>query len=268
MTAASEVVNLDDARRRRKARVPGGRFGIVATTEGRPRAPRPAPRRVTAPRGRDATDRARTLSAIARLVFPHAYAEESLLWPVVRRAVPFGEALTAGVEEEHQEVNALWRRLEALQHSGDLDEDHQAVVARLVELLRADVRDEEERILPRLEETLTPTQLRMIGLGWELVRRTAPSRPHPVTSRLAPGHVITAVPLTVLDRSRDLLDAVSLRSPRIARPCRGVSARLGGAAARLERIGAQPEDERAPRRTPGVARLRLVGGADTVPGPV
>jgi hypothetical protein len=47
------------------------------------------------------------LHDVYRLVFPHAFAEESVLWPAVRRTLPEGEALTLRIEEEHQEVNEL-----------------------------------------------------------------------------------------------------------------------------------------------------------------
>ncbi len=44
------------------------------------------------------------LRSIYRLVFPHAFAEESVLWPVVRRVLPDGHDLTLQVELEHQEI--------------------------------------------------------------------------------------------------------------------------------------------------------------------
>lgn len=37
---------------------------------------------------------AAVLSRIYRLVFPHAFAEESVLWPVMRRSLPDGHELT------------------------------------------------------------------------------------------------------------------------------------------------------------------------------
>ena len=81
------------------------------------------------------------LHRIARLVFPHAFAEESVLWPELRRVLPDGEELTLHVEQEHQEVNELWARLETLAPSSIERPD---VVARLGEVLREDVRDEED----------------------------------------------------------------------------------------------------------------------------
>ncbi|ALV48116.1 hypothetical protein ASR50_34575 [Streptomyces sp. 4F] len=49
---------------------------------------------------------------IVQLVFSHAFAEETVLWPLLRRVAPAGEALTRQVEEEHQEINELIARIE------------------------------------------------------------------------------------------------------------------------------------------------------------
>ncbi|MFD3444061.1 hemerythrin domain-containing protein [Microbacteriaceae bacterium 4G12] len=59
-------------------------------------------------------DQERVLLRIYRLVFPHAFAEESVLWPVMRRTLPDGQELTLEVEREHQEVNELVTRLERI----------------------------------------------------------------------------------------------------------------------------------------------------------
>ena len=143
------------------------------------------------------------LTRIARLVFPHAFAEEAVLWPAVRAALPDGEAITLQIEQEHQEVNELWAALERTPR-GDPGRDE--LLERLVAVLQADVRDEEDVLLPRLQAALDPARLRRLGVTWELVRRTAPTRPHPVVARRPPGNALAALPLTVLDRSRDHLD--------------------------------------------------------------
>jgi hypothetical protein len=52
------------------------------------------------------------LGKIDRLVFSHAFAEETVLWPVLRRVLPDGDALTLQVEKEHQEVNELVSAIE------------------------------------------------------------------------------------------------------------------------------------------------------------
>lgn len=143
-----------------------------------------------------------------RLVFPHAFAEESVLWPVMRRVLPDGEELTLQVEQEHQEVNELVTRLEQLELGSS---ERQTALERLDEVLREDVRDEEDELFPRLQERVPVSQLRLLGIAWEVVSRVAPTRAHPIVARRPPGNVIAALPLTVLDRSRDRLDAMRLR---------------------------------------------------------
>ena len=159
----------------------------------------------TPPAGQDAV-----LRRIYRLVFPHAFAEESVLWPVLRRSLPDGPALTLQIEQEHQEVNELVTRLEQLAPDAP---ERPAVLERLTAVLREDVRDEEDQLLPELQGRVTPARLRALGLAWELVRRVAPTRAHPVVSRRPPGNALAAVPLSVLDRARDLVDTALQAGP-------------------------------------------------------
>jgi hemerythrin superfamily protein len=173
----------------------------------------------------DATPAARqdaVLRQIYRLVFPHAFAEESVLWPVLRRSLPDGPALTLTIEQEHQEVNELVTRLEQL--APDTPE-RAAVLDRLTGVLREDVRDEEDRLLPQLQQHVAAGRLRALGVAWEVARRVAPTRAHPVVARRPPGNVVAALPLSALDRARDRVDAVLQSGP----------ARSGAVLARVSR---------------------------------
>jgi hypothetical protein len=184
------------------------------------------------PTGTDA--HAELLTRLCRLVFPHAFAEESVLWPVMRRALPDGHALTLEVELEHQEVNELVTRLERPDLAGD---ERERVLARLADVLREDVRDEEDVLLPRLQAVLDRRTLRLLGVAWEVVRRVAPTRAHPVVARRPPGNVLAALPLTVLDHSRDALDRGARRGPaRLAPALRTASRGLARAAHGVERL--------------------------------
>lgn len=171
------------------------------------------------------------LQALARLVFPHAFAEEAVLWPQARRWLPDGEVLTLRVEQEHQEVNELWTALEDLPPGTPERRD---ALGRLAAVLREDVRDEEDELLPRLQDALGPRRLQLLGVAWEAVRRTAPTRPHPVVARRPPGNALSAVPLTVLDRSRDWLEAGGRRLPHLHRPVSRASDRLAAVAGWVE----------------------------------
>jgi hemerythrin superfamily protein len=171
------------------------------------------------------------LTRIARLVFPHAFAEEAVLWPAVRSALPDGEAVTLRVEQEHQEVNELWA---ALERTPRTDPGRNDLLDRLVQVLQADVRDEEDVLLPRLQQALDGARLRRLGIAWEVVRRTTPTRPHPVVARRPPGNALAALPLTVIDRSRDRLDHWG--RGRGGAPSRSASRLLAGVAGAVEHI--------------------------------
>ena len=54
--------------------------------------------------------------------------------------------------------------------------ERQRLLNRVVELLREDVRDEEDLLLPRLQMKLGVGQLRTVGVAWEAVRWIAPTR--------------------------------------------------------------------------------------------
>jgi hypothetical protein len=204
------------------------------------------------------------LLRIYRLVFPHAFAEEAVLWPAIRRVLPDGQELTLRVEQEHQQINQLVTRLEALEPGTP---DHADVLARVVDLLRADVRDEEDLLLPRLQEKLSPAQLRSLGFAWEAVKRIAPTRAHPVVARRPPGNVLSALPLAILDRSRDHVEAALHRG----RHARRALTKAGDALARTSRAvenlpgmdrGEDPSTHIPRRRSPwGVIALVAVAGA-------
>ncbi|MET9440485.1 hemerythrin domain-containing protein [Streptomyces sp. NPDC006610] len=150
----------------------------------------------------DDEERARIFGELTQLVFSHAFAEETVLWPVVRRSVADGEELTARVEEEHQQINDLVAEVERLDPG---DPQREERVRRVFALIREDIRDEEDFLLPRLQEALDPAALRRLGTAWETVRMSAPTHPHPAIPRRPPGNALLGVPLSVYDRIRDAL---------------------------------------------------------------
>jgi len=181
------------------------------------------------------------LTRLGRLVFPHAYGEETVVWPVLRRVLPDGEELTLRNEQEHQEINALWSELDRT--PPDTTRRTQ-LVERLVTLLHEDARDEEDLLLPRLQQALTEVQLRRLGRAWELVRRTAPTRPHAVVSRRPPGNIVSGLPLALIDRTRDLLDRGSRSAPGVAPLLVATSRALSQLAGVLEHVPPVTQGER------------------------
>jgi Hemerythrin HHE cation binding domain len=192
------------------------------------------------------------LQRICRLVFTHAFAEEAVLWPALRRSLPDGEELTRRVEREHQEITELVARLE--QTTPD-DPEWGALIHRTSDVLRQDVRDEEDELLPRLQEAVDARTLRRLGFSWEAVRRTAPTRTHPIVSRRPPGQTLSALPLSVTDRLRDGLDYAARRAPRPARSAlAGISDQVGKVARRIEDLPALRRGEHPETRSAAAGR--------------
>ncbi|MFF8542138.1 hemerythrin domain-containing protein [Streptomyces werraensis] len=162
---------------------------------------------------------------IVQLVFSHAFAEETVLWPLLRRVSPDGETLTRQVEEEHQAINELIARIE---HSPD-DPRRAEWIQQAFALIREDIRDEEDELLPRLRTAFDDRKLRRIGAAWEAVRATAPTRPHPGVPRRPPGNALRGVPLSVFDRLRDLAPGSGPAARRASLAVAGALA-AGGAA--------------------------------------
>jgi hypothetical protein len=107
----------------------------------------------------------------------------------------------------------------------------------LVEVLQEDVRDEEDKLLPRLQMKVTGAQLRRLGIAWDVVRRVSPTRPHPIVSRRPPGNVLSALPLAILDRWRDGVDGRLHRGSGAATsPLQALSSGLTRASHAVERL--------------------------------
>lgn len=184
------------------------------------------------------------LTRIDRLVFSHAFAEETVIWPAIRRVLPDGDALTLQIEEEHQEVNEL---VTALERDGLDHPERPAQLRRLTEVLREDVRDEEDVLFPRLQERLSTAELRALGRRWEIMRRISPTRPHPTVSRRPPGNALSGLPLSLIDRTRDVVDTAVRRAPdRFVPAGRAVSQGLAGLAGLVERMPLSRKGDKPP----------------------
>lgn len=193
-------------------------------------------------------DQDEVLTRLWRLVFTHAYAEETVVWPAIRAVSADGEELTLHIEQGHQKLSELTADLE---RTGPGEPGRQELITELVAELRLDIREEEDILLPRLRDGADDRRLRRLGVAWTLVRHTAPTRPHVAVSRRPPGNVIAAVPLSVLDRSRDALDRVAPASTGRTRSGAETASRaLAAAAGTVERLGPPQRGERA-RTRPG-----------------
>jgi hypothetical protein len=174
--------------------------------------------------------RRKHLKQLCRLIFPDAIIEEPVLRPAIRRRIPEAEHLRFEIERGHQGGNERLRPLDGLRYD---DPRRQRLWERIETPVRGNVRDEDARLLPILQQKASRRTIIQLGSACEALRQTAPTRPHPVVARQPLGNVAAAVTLTLNDRSPDIVDRAARRfrgSTRTA--CQPVGAGLARFAGR------------------------------------
>ena len=139
--------------------------------------------------------------ALRRLLAVHETAEEEIVHPAARKALPQGEAI---VEARLQEENKAKKALSAIE---DLDIDSADFVSEINSLAMnviAHAEAEERQEFGPLGQQLEPAQLERMRSAVKVAERVAPTRPHPgVESRAA--NMLAGPFASMLDRARDIL---------------------------------------------------------------
>ena len=130
----------------------------------------------------------------------HEAVEEEHFWPVVRDLSGDGPTLAGQGTHQEQQAKVILDRLDKLDPS---DDDFEELVAAIIRDGRSHIAYEEERVWPRLRETLNPSGAEKLGTKLLQAKDTAPTRPHPnVPPR--PGVLKAGGPVAALtDRLRD-----------------------------------------------------------------
>lgn len=143
--------------------------------------------------------------ALRRLLAVHETAEEEVVHPAARRALPDGNVI---VDARLQEENEAKRLLAGLE---DVDVDSPDFVrqfTRLQSSVLSHARAEEQDEFERLALTLEQKELERMRKAVTLAEQMAPTRPHPgVESAMA--NMLTGPFVSMLDRARDALSGKS-----------------------------------------------------------
>jgi hemerythrin superfamily protein len=150
-------------------------------------------------------ERKRLVQALVRAESKHEAVEEEHFWPVIRDLSGDGAQLAEQGTHQEQEAKVILDRLDKLDPAED---DFEELVSAIIRDGRSHIAYEEERVWPRLRETLNPSGAEKLGMKLLQAKDTAPTRPHPnVPPR--PGVLKAGGPAVALtDRLRD---AVSRR---------------------------------------------------------
>lgn len=139
---------------------------------------------------------------IVRELAIHAGIEETRFYPAVRAEVPAGDPLVDHGLDEHLEIKEALARVD-----GEMDKAHtkkfEQDMARVEEVVRHHVREEEDNILPAVAEYIPKARLQAIGMDLEQAKAMVPTRPHPNAPDEPPFNEVVGRVSGVLDRLRD-----------------------------------------------------------------
>jgi len=112
----------------------------------------------------EGADTAALIQQVADHLLPHSEAEESFVYPTIRKkSEDAGDEVKDGVEEHHH-IEDMLRSLLAQQPG---DPGYDGTLAALTAELRHHVEEEEEDLLPVLQEKSSPEELERLGQRFE-----------------------------------------------------------------------------------------------------
>lgn len=130
----------------------------------------------------------------------HEAAEEAIVHPTLRDETPGGEAIAEGVlEEENQAENLLAEMEKVDPTSREFMDSFKSLQSDV--LAHAEHEEREEH--PKLRDGLEQPRLREMAEGWEQLKKTAPTRPHPNTPQTPEVRAAVGPVAGVFDRARD-----------------------------------------------------------------
>ena len=135
-------------------------------------------------------------------VVRHAIAEEMYVYPAMREHVPDGEQAVKHDNQEHQQLEEVMKRLEAVQPT---DPQFDALVGEMTDQLRHHAHDEETEQFPLLRERVPRDELVKLRDKVDTAKKLAPTRPHPGAPHSALFHKLVGPGVGLVDRLRDKL---------------------------------------------------------------
>lgn len=139
---------------------------------------------------------------VIRELSVHDAIERQHLYPVVRRRLEAGNDVYDHALSEHGEIAAV---LSEIDRRPQHDTHRRDQLARLGELVRTHVAEEEGSVLPALRAHLSQPELVRLAADLQAARAKAPTRPHPHAAGAGFGARVSRLIAAPLDKSRDAL---------------------------------------------------------------
>jgi hemerythrin superfamily protein len=208
-----------------------------------------------AARAEDERQEERLARQLVRELSVHAAVEEQVLYPALVRVGLEPERLDA--LEDHHAVKVTLAELQAMRPA---QARYAAKVRQVMKNVRRHVEEEEATLLPQLRQSLDEETLQRMGIEFQALRRSAPTRPHPGAPDEPPANVVANALVALLDRLKDAFEDASELVRNSAQHVFERAARSGRAAALRARQGGEHFlGEARARGEWAVQRARLLG---------
>lgn len=132
----------------------------------------------------------------------HEVAEEEILYPEVRRALPDGDGLADARIAEQSEAEKLLAQLEGM---GPGHEEFPTCLARLRLAVLDHAEQEERLVFAPLVAVLDADRMHQLGQRYQKARAAAPTHPHPHAPDKPPGNLLLGPVAALVDRLRDAM---------------------------------------------------------------
>lgn len=153
--------------------------------------------------GLDAGARRNLVAHIITELVRHSVAEEQHMYPAARSVLDDGDEIADHEIEEHAEAERVMKDLEGRQPD---DPRFDELARQLIDEVRHHVSDEEQDLLPRLQQHCSAEQLDELGRKVLLAKQSAPTRPHPSAPDTPPTNRVLDAGAGLVDRVRDVLN--------------------------------------------------------------
>lgn len=146
-------------------------------------------------------ERQEAFDRLRRLLAVHETAEEEVVHPAARAALPGGQGVVDDRLAEENEAKQLLRQLDEL---GPDDPRFGELVDQLREAVLEHARSEERYEFVQLRRVSEPAQLRAMAGVVQAAEAVAPTRPHP-GAESATANIVAGPFAAVVDRVRDAI---------------------------------------------------------------
>lgn len=136
----------------------------------------------------------------------HEVAEETVVYPAVRRYVDGGDALADARIAEQAEAEQL---LKDMERDGPGSDSFGAQLQQLKKAVLDHAAREEQTVFPALRESIDDEQAVKLGDAYDKAKAAAPTHPHPHAPDTPPGNLVAGPLAAMLDRARDAMHKIA-----------------------------------------------------------